>query len=128
MLRPVALVRIEVSEERTASIIRLTRVGVLGTTSSRHPLPRNNSTYIVHFRGWSRLLISANDAPSLQILVILMIEARRSSKTSVLSRATRRNIPEDGILHLSHRIPVQNSLMQDVLSPLLLKLCFRISH
>jgi hypothetical protein len=32
MLRRVALVRIDVSEERIASIIRLTRVGELGTS------------------------------------------------------------------------------------------------
>jgi hypothetical protein len=32
MLRPVALVRTDVSEECSASFIRVTRVGVLGTT------------------------------------------------------------------------------------------------
>jgi hypothetical protein len=49
-----------------------------------------------------RLLITANVAASLPILVTLMMESIRSSVTSVLKRATRRNIPGDGILH-SHR-------------------------
>jgi hypothetical protein len=45
MLRRVALVRIDVSEERIASMIRVTRIGELGTTlaltSNRRTLRRN---------------------------------------------------------------------------------------
>jgi hypothetical protein len=45
---------------------------------------------------------TANVFPNSPILVILMMEALRSSKTPVLTRATWHNIPEDTILY-SHR-------------------------
>jgi hypothetical protein len=46
-----------------------------------------------------RLLVAANVVPSLSILVTLIMEATRFSETSLLTRATRRNIPEHGILY-----------------------------
>jgi hypothetical protein len=75
MLHNVALVRTGVSEERITSIIRVTRIGQLGTT----------------------LAVTSH-----QSTLLRSVEAIHSSETSVLTRTTLHIIPEDGILH-SHR-------------------------
>jgi hypothetical protein len=46
-----------------------------------------------------RLLLTANVLPGSPILATLMMEAILSFEIWVLERATRCNIPDDGILH-----------------------------
>jgi hypothetical protein len=75
MLRHVALVRNGVSEELSASFIRVTRIGELGTTLA----VTSNLRTLCWFH------VTASFVPSTPILVTLMKEELSSSETSVLN-------------------------------------------
>jgi hypothetical protein len=80
MLRRVALVRNDISEELSACFIRVNRISELG------------------------LLVTASVVPSSTILVTLIKEALSFSGTSDHTRGTRRNISENAILQKTLRL------------------------
>jgi hypothetical protein len=86
MLRRVALIRNYFSDELSASIIRVTKIGELATDAGCEDKQ-------------IRLVVTANVVPSSPILVILMMERYVLPKRRFIQEPHGVNIPEDGILN-----------------------------
>jgi hypothetical protein len=107
MSRRVAPLRTYVSEEFSSSFIRVTRIDELGTNLAVISL--------VFLRRVRRLLVRAIVFPSSPIPLTLMTEEPRSPETSVVTRATRRNIQKDSILHNHRREDLKSYIFQYIL-------------
>jgi hypothetical protein len=83
------------SDERSVGVVRL--------RTKRHEVCSASFWNALMFRSF----VVINLLPSSLILFTLIIEVILSSETSVLTRATRHHIQEDGILH-SHRCEISN--------------------
>jgi hypothetical protein len=79
---------------------RFWRTYCLHDQSDKNRRAGNN---IVFPRNVIQLLVTANVVPRSPILVTLLMEVIHSSETSNVPRGTRRNIPEEDILHSQRR-------------------------
>jgi hypothetical protein len=98
MWHRVALVWTDISEERIASTIKVKRISELQitlTVTSNLITIRKNWFF---FHSVLQLQVTVNVIPS-SLIISPNFEGDSSSEMSVLTRTTRRHIPEDRILH-----------------------------
>jgi hypothetical protein len=119
MLRRVIILRTDVSEERIASIIRVTRIGelrkTLAVTGNRNTLRSSVFRYLLYLlyillftlytillRNVLLLLVTANIVPSVPILVTMMVEPAKRPRRRHSSLPCAQYI-------VSHTLPLHSS-------------------
>jgi hypothetical protein len=92
--------RRNIPEDAIPRIYICVRFEVFTAMTKKNAVFWDVTPYLEFLRSVRRLLVMANVVHSSPILVTQMMEALRFSGTPVLTRATRHNVPEDGILRV----------------------------